>query len=89
MPLTVAEIKRLRRAAAMAVHPDLYEGPDATFAEELMKRVNALHAAASVRSEKTPRGRSLPARHDPTAAGTESTDNTDAFGLPGSIYYER
>lgn len=44
--LSADELRRLRREAAMAVHPDLCTGPDKQVAEELMKTVNALVAAA-------------------------------------------
>ncbi len=44
--LTPAEVKRFRREAAMIVHPDLCSGEHKRVAEELMKSINALVAAA-------------------------------------------
>ena len=44
--LPVAEIKRLRRVVAAAVHPDLHQGADQHCAEEVMKCANMLISAA-------------------------------------------
>lgn len=50
--LSAAEVRRLRREAAMTVHPDLCSGPYKLEAEELMKKVNASVAAALDRSSR-------------------------------------
>lgn len=44
--LSPGELRRLRREAALSVHPDLFTGPDKLLAEELMKSVNIRVAAA-------------------------------------------
>lgn len=44
--LSAAELRRLRREAAWSVHPDMATGPDKMLAEQLMKSVNVLVAAA-------------------------------------------